>query len=266
MAEVSVSVRWIVPSATTFHVSTTGDDGNDGLSSSNPLKTLAKLRSVLFGGMVDFGGQTVTALIDSGSGNYTEQLLITPWNGGGDFIFDSGGKSISTTNASAIVISGGLPGDVTLINPNVAATGAYPGGIGIDHRGSGLVKFSGATFGACDVHLETETPSANLRATGNYSITGNATTAHVLLGPGEVQINSTQAPGITVTLIGTPAIGTFVFNSAGQAFMQGITFVGGATGARYAAQLNGIIFTGGGGANYFPGNAAGSTGSGGQYS
>jgi hypothetical protein len=44
-----------------------------------------------------------------------------------------------------------------------------------------------------------------------------------------------------------------------------VTFSGNATGARYSALLNGVLYTGGGGANYFPGNAAGSTGSGGQY-
>jgi hypothetical protein len=40
---------------------------------------------------------------------------------------------------------------------------------------------------------------------------------------------------------------------------------GGATGKRYVAELNGVINTFGGGANYFPGNVAGTTATGGQY-
>ena len=39
-----------------------------------------------------------------------------------------------------------------------------------------------------------------------------------------------------------------------------MTFVGSATGARYSVDTGSVIFTGGGGANYFPGNAAGSGG------
>jgi hypothetical protein len=44
-----------------------------------------------------------------------------------------------------------------------------------------------------------------------------------------------------------------------------ITFTGSATGPRYAAAGNAVIFTQGSGANYFPGNSSGSTSSGAQY-
>jgi hypothetical protein len=43
------------------------------------------------------------------------------------------------------------------------------------------------------------------------------------------------------------------------------TFTGAATGKRYDVTENGVISTAGGGANYFPGNAAGTTATGGQY-
>jgi hypothetical protein len=42
-------------------------------------------------------------------------------------------------------------------------------------------------------------------------------------------------------------------------------FTGSATGPRYHVHLNGVIFTNNKGANYFPGLAAGSTSTGGQY-
>jgi hypothetical protein len=44
-----------------------------------------------------------------------------------------------------------------------------------------------------------------------------------------------------------------------------VTFSGAATGARYFANMNSIIQTNGGGANFFPGDSAGSTATGGQY-
>ena len=37
------------------------------------------------------------------------------------------------------------------------------------------------------------------------------------------------------------------------------------TGPRYDAHLNGVVFTGNKGANYFPGSVAGSISTGGQY-
>jgi hypothetical protein len=69
-----------------------------------------------------------------------------------------------------------------------------------------------------------------------------------------------------VTLTGTPTFSTaFVLASAGSLFAPANTFVGGATGTRYTAQLNGVIFTGSKSLTYFPGSAAGSTPTGGQY-
>lgn len=45
-----------------------------------------------------------------------------------------------------------------------------------------------------------------------------------------------------------------------------MTFSGtGATGTRYVAGANAVIYTAGGGASYLPGNAGGSVETGGQY-
>lgn len=67
-------------------------------------------------------------------------------------------------------------------------------------------------------------------------------------------------------LSGTSAFAFFAFASTTSSILaDGNTYSGSATGARHSAQLNGVIYTNGGGANYFPGNAAGSTASGGQY-
>lgn len=68
-------------------------------------------------------------------------------------------------------------------------------------------------------------------------------------------------------MTGSPAWSNVFLNvtSGGIVSAGGITFTGAATGKRYDVSLNGVINTFGGGANFFPGNSAGSASSGGQY-
>ena len=74
------------------------------------------------------------------------------------------------------------------------------------------------------------------------------------------QGGNVQFFAITVTLVGTPAFSwiTVSATSMGQVYVAGVTFSGAATGGRYSAHSGGIINTSGGGANFIPGNAAGS--------
>jgi hypothetical protein len=65
------------------------------------------------------------------------------------------------------------------------------------------------------------------------------------------------------------AVNNFVgADSLGHIAAGNVTFVnpGNVTGVRYSAILNSVIHTLGGGANYFPGNSAGTVATGGQYS
>lgn len=70
------------------------------------------------------------------------------------------------------------------------------------------------------------------------------------------------------TISGTPAWSTAFVNMADVSQVgvaQTASFTGAATGVRYLVSANGVIDTAGGGANFFPGNSAGSTATGGQY-
>ena len=82
------------------------------------------------------------------------------------------------------------------------------------------------------------------------------------MGNGIVRVQSK-----TVTLTGTPAFAAAFANAdlSSTVLVNGNTFSGAATGARYSATNNAVISSGGAGATYLPGNAAGSTGAGGQY-
>jgi hypothetical protein len=66
--------------------------------------------------------------------------------------------------------------------------------------------------------------------------------------------------GQTVTLSGNPVFGNSCVLATGAScqFWGGIIFAGtGATGVRYQSNDAAIVQTGGGGANFFPGNASG---------
>ena len=72
--------------------------------------------------------------------------------------------------------------------------------------------------------------------------------------------------GWTVSLTGTPAFFRFAnAQTLGVIEATLATFSGSATGVRYNVVNNAVISTNGGGANFFPGNSAGSSGTGGQY-
>jgi hypothetical protein len=96
-----------------------------------------------------------------------------------------------------------------------------------------------------------------------YLISGGAA-AHFGLGTNAVAI--VEEP-TTVTLTGTPAFSIAFANVAGAAFLRasGTAFSGAATGARFAVAGNAVVEVGGGGPTFFPGSAAGTVASGGQY-
>jgi hypothetical protein len=104
-----------------------------------------------------------------------------------------------------------------------------------------------------------------VNVTGNYTISGGAAYHVYVLQHGTFNASSAA----TVTLTGTPAFSVYTMFATDIAVINVVSgtvaFSGAATGARYRSQMNSVIQTGGGGANYFPGNAAGSTDGTGVY-
>jgi len=147
---------------------------------------------------------------------------------------------------------------VTLNGVKIATTTS---GTGINVISPCHFMFRNIDFGACaGAHIICGN-GAFVEAIGNYSISGGAL-RHLQSNPAG-QIN---VAGKTVTITGTPAFSSaFALTVFGYMNVSGDTWSGAATGPRYSSSLNGIINTGGGGANYLPGNAAGSTATGGQY-
>jgi hypothetical protein len=101
-----------------------------------------------------------------------------------------------------------------------------------------------------------------LVATGSYAISGGGL-GHVLAASGGFVFTER----LTVTLTGTPAFSAAYANalSLGGYIADIMTFSGSATGKRYNVALNAIINTTTASATYFPGNASGTSATGGQY-
>ncbi len=256
--------REILTANRTYYVRTDGSDANTGLVDSLGGAFLTRQKAYdVIAGTLDLAGFTVTVQIKDGT--YTGGVIIAqPWTGGGAVMFQGNSGTpanvlVSTTSADCYQATCPLPGTLTIKDQKLQTTTA---GSGINLGGAGRISYQNINFGACAAaQLQTSGPG-KIACTGNYSITGGGTNHMLATAAGSIQIGA-----FTVTLSGTPAFsGSFAQSSSSAGIdAAGTTYSGSATGVRYSAVLLGWIYVGGGGANFFPGNSAGSTSSGGQY-
>lgn len=256
-------VRERLTAARTYYVRTDGSDSNNGLAntSGGAFLTIQKALDVI-ADTLDNAGYDVT--IQSGDGTYTGTVRPRRWVGRGTVTLQGNAGTpanvvISTTSADAVAVDG-VGMDFIVKDLELRTTTS---GYGLLVSGPSRLSFSNIRFGACaSAHVLTDR-AGYIRATGNYAIVGSAP-YHWLStnGPGLI-----YAVGLTITLTGTPAFSVAFATAANNSAIvcNANTFSGAATGTRYSAAANGVINTNGGGASYLPGNAVGSTGTGGQY-
>ena len=257
-------LRELLKAARTYYVRTDGSNSNDGLSntSGGAFQTIQRAYDVI-ASTLDLGGQAVT--IQVGNGTYTAGLSVNqPWTGGGSVTVQGDTTTpsnvlVSVTGADCFITGCPLPGTLNIKGFEGRTTTA---GCVINHAGGGVLYFGNMKFGATvNAHVQCAS-GCYVNCSGAYTISGNADRHWNALHGGFIQIN-----GITVTMSGTPAFASAFVAASNTAKVEsvGMTFSGSATGPRYSATTNSVINTGGAGAIYFPGNSAGSTGSGGQY-
>lgn len=267
----SGGAREFLTAARTYYVNNAnGNDANDGLAagSGRAFKTIQKAYDTICANL-DLAGYTVTIQIADGtyapSSGVNALLVSKSWTGGGSIVVQGNSTTpanvlLSTTSADVIRVTAPLPGALTVKDFKLQATTA---GYGIVLTSPGVLQFGNINFGAVPgVQIMTSAAGALLKGISNYTISGGGIT-HGLAG----SPSSFQVAGITVTLTGTPAFASSFAQASGGGVMDwsGTTFSGSATGPRYSALINGVIYTGGAGSNFFPGSSAGSTSSGGQY-
>jgi len=254
---------------TTFYVSTTGNDANDGLTPGTAFATGQAAWNAATS--IDLNGHNLT--IQFANGTYTQPVScagIPLGMGAGNGILLLGNVAqqnlvtINVTNANCIGAVRGAA--VTVRGMTLQATGTTTDYIGQGNAlcadgATSYIAFDHITFGACgNAHLLSYGGTIS-SGPNPFTIAGSAP-SHLSAEIGGVSVIADAA----VTITGNPNFSqAFVSVFNGNAYVHGTAFAGTATGVRYNVQANGVLNTSGSGDTFLPGNAAGIVGTGGQY-
>lgn len=254
--------REVLTAARTYYVRTDGSDSNTGLAntSGGAFLTLQKAYNTAL--TLDCNGYDITIKIADGT--YTGALSITKPLVGGNLNINGNASTpdnvvISTTSADAITIA--APMRVHIASLKLQTTTA---GSGLNISGGGAYVYGTAlSYGACvRAHVAISLGGVfNPLTSEKWSGGGQA---HYLLETGGKIQGNTVAATISTTI--TFSVATVYTATGSVVNFFAFTFSGSAvTATRYTAVTNAVQNTYGGGASYWPGDVAGSTGTGGQY-
>ena len=243
--------------ARTYYVRTDGNDANNGLTNTAGGAFATIQKAIDMFAPLDLNGQTATIQVGDGT-----------WSAGGIISATLNGTLTITGNATT-------PDNVLVSQSSGSCFTASGTGVRVAVRNmkiqaaavTSIYATSGAqitagncTLGACGfAHLAADRRGFIL-VDGNCRIVGNA--------PAWANLNNgfLEASLANITLTGTPAFTAFVYVYAmSYARIVLATFTGSATGKRYQVESNSYTNVNAAGANYLPGNAAGTTATGGQY-
>ncbi len=256
----------MLTAALNLYVATTGNDSNPGTSGS-PFLTIQKAIDVAVGYHLSI--YNITIAIADGTYDTDTAIILKSYATGGGIIILSGSL---TTPANCVLTntSSSYSGKVIV----AVASGTYrleglklvcdaSGQMGIEASGpTTFLYLRKLDFGLASLAHIRATAGAVISSYDGYTISGNVTAGyHLDVREGAVAIGTGQ-----ITLTNTPSWSSaFVFaDIGGKAKLNSFTFSGSSTGKRYEARAGGIIATFGG-ADFLPGNSAGSVASGGIY-
>jgi hypothetical protein len=246
---------------TNYYVRPDGSDANDGSADTPNHAFLTVMGAYNYAAEnVDARGQPV--VINMAPGTYAGDIYLTQQIMGQDSfnyndvmgvtLLGSSGVTLTTASGAPTLA---LRGDVMLAIDGGMNITNTANGHGVDAGEHSLLYVKNVNFGAVGSgnHLVAESGGI-IEIIGNYSVSGPAADHWLASNLGRILAN-----GTTVTITGTPAFSDRFVRAANGGLVQapGMTFTGAATGTRYNAMTGGIIDSGGGGANYFPGNVAG---------
>ena len=244
-----------------YYVRTDGSDSNSGLANTSAGAFLTIQKAIDTAAALDLSIYGVT--INVADGTYTGAITLKSYVGVGPIaiVGNTGTPAnvvISTTSATCITGSQ-VRGPYSINGLKLVANTAGFNGVTLS-QGTQL-NYANIDFGAANIQLSV-TMNAVAIASGGTTISGNANIHWYATTGGMI-----QDAGKTITLSGTPAFAqAFAWaQQHGRMVVNGDTFSGSATGTRYYADTLALIDTVAGGASYLPGNAAGSTATGGVY-
>ena len=258
---ITYSGREVLTANRTYYVRTDGSDSNTGLvnNSGGAFATISKAFSVV--GALDLSTFAVTIQLGN-TGSYAGATSSANWIGGP-------GSSVTLIGDAGAASSYVITSTLTIQNLTRLSIS------GVDFTpssGDGMVVSTGSSLrigGACVFgaasgarQLLVQDPGSNVNFQAACTVDGSA--ANWILAVANSAVGSN---GLAHAFSGTPAFSsaTVQTQTGAVATIANASITGSATGQRYNASLNSVIFTNGGGANFFPGNVAGATATGGQY-
>lgn len=262
LAALRQMLRFRLTQDETFYISPTGSDDNDGLTPATALATgQAAWNKAL---AIDLNNHNL--ILQFMDGTYTSPILCqgTPLGiGAASGIIIRGNVAqpsnvvFSVTNSACIVAENAT---VYVQGITFQATGIPTGpftlfGTALFANIGGIINFGNCVFQHCDyVHLMSINGGIVLSQSQPYTIAGGSGRhAVAALGGQTTIVNS------AISITGNPAFSTCFADAETNGILAayGAAFSGAASGPRYSVGTGGIIHTGGGGATFFPGNAAG---------
>lgn len=269
-------VRILLSAALSLYVNgSTGNDSNLGTTAGAPFLTIQAAINALYS-RYDFNGFGCTINVANGTygagtvtNGFTANFNGVPLGMGGQFINIIGNISAPAncicygTNANAINVGTGAY--VAISGFTITASGSTNSFVGNSGYGlqvnSGYASISNCTFGNCgSAHIHSGGGGSVCVIGAGMTFTGTVPICIV------ADLGYIWMPGQSITVTGLSLGSYFIYAADGGVVqVQSDTFVGTATGARYAAVTNGIILTNGAGSTYLPGNSGGSVATGGQY-
>lgn len=251
------SGRAVLSAARTYYVRTDGSDSNDGLANTAGGAFLTIQKAIDTAAALDTSIYDVT--ISVGAGTFTGANTLKAAVGAGSIIITGAGATTIISTTSNHAFFGVNCGPYQINSVKIVTTTS---GYGIFISGShASLSCTSLEFGACaNAHVRAS-QGASIRLFA-YTISGSAPIHYQAEYHGLITCVS-----VTVTLTGTPAFSSVFASVTKLALLdvEGVTWSGAATGTRYLVNTNAVLNTATGSGTTLPGNAAGSTATGGQY-
>ncbi len=256
----STGLREKLSANRTYYVRTDGSDSNTGLvdSAAGAFLTIQKAVDTI-ANTLDIAGYTVTIQVRDGTYTGAVKLKnVVGFAAAGNLVIQGNNSTpanviISISNTDCFTADGiSSVWDIKDMKLTTA-TGWYAC---LYTLNGATIRFGNINFGSCS-SMHVYARNGRIQCLSNYTISGGGHCHWLANNNGFLFVQ-----GFTITLTGTPAFNTFaIAQQLGMALVNNNTYSGSATGARYLADTNSIIRSGA----TLPGDADGSTATGGQY-
>jgi hypothetical protein len=247
---------------TTYYVSPSGSDSNDGKTVGTPFATRQKAWNTIVNA-IDLNGQSV--IVQLADGTYTDSFIASSpavgnSNGVGAVLFRGNVTTpanvlIATTGSNSWLAQAGA--QFSLDSMKIQTAGANT--IGIAASVGAIISYSNIVFGSCVLAHVAASSGGCVQQTGPVTIVSGAAIHCSASGAGSNIAISNQS----ITLTGTPTFSSAFAQITGPSYIvaNALTISGGAHGPAYYLSGNGVLYLNG---QALPGDAAATVASGGQ--